>query len=211
MPFSLLKNLFSSGPKEPDYDHIVWNSNAEKFKALVERIQQQTASGGQVLLLVWFPKTMQELDFLLTNMNIPFAKGLSDTSNQNLIIEMADNFLGLISHPSQLKANCQIWLSEHYPLHAPEVALFEKIASQLPNVKPVIFTSLDEQLFTAFGGSRIKEIMEKLGYAKGEYMEHNMIKQSVVNAQKKVAEQVTNEQKANSCESWFTANYRTRL
>lgn len=211
MPFSLLKKLFASSPKGPDFDQIIWGTDAGKFKALIERTQQHTATGGKVLVLAWFAKTEQELHFLLTSMNIRFATSLSDAAGHNVVVELADRYLSQLPHTTGFVPMAQIWLAEHYPLHASEVALFEKLASEAPNTKPIIFTSMDEQLFTAFGGARIKDMMESLGMKKDEPMQHNMIKQSVINAQKKVAEQVVSEQKAHSGEAWFTANYRTPL
>jgi preprotein translocase subunit SecA len=91
------------------------------------------------------------------------------------------------------------------------LAVFEKARQKFPAAKPVIFTSLDEQLFAAFGGDRVKSMMASMGGGPDEMIEHNLVKASVVKAQQKVEEGIITELKAQSDEEWFRKNYKKAL
>ncbi len=210
MALSFLKNLFASKAKEPDFKQMIWSTNDGKLKALVEQIQQHTSAGKPVLVFAWFPSTLEALNYLLTNLNLPFANGLAE-GNSQLTLELAEKYLNRLPNPKSLAEGTAILVAEHYPIHEPEVALFEKLEREEPGTTPTVYSSLDEPLFNAFGGDRIKQMMESLGFGKDEAMEHNMIKSSVEKAQAKVSETVTSEQKAKSAEEWFTLNYKTPM
>lgn len=203
MPLSFLKSLFSSKKPEPVYGQQVWSTQEGKFKALMERAQEANRAGKRVLLLAWFPKTFQELDYLLANLNMPYSKGVADAAAP-IVLDLADNYLKRLQHPTV----DYVWVAEHYPLHGPEVALFELLQQNLPQVKPLVFASMDEGLFTVFGGERIVALMERMGLAKDEMIEHNMIKRSIVNAQTKLAEKVPAEVKAQSGNEWLQLNHK---
>jgi hypothetical protein len=101
-----------------------------------------------------------------------------------------------------------VWVVEHFPIHAPEIALFERLNQEIPAIKPIVLASLDEKLFTMFGSDRIKDVMKSLGMGVGEMLEHSMILKSVVRAQEKVTEGVLSDTKATSDDEWFSLNYR---
>lgn len=204
---SFFKSLFGASKKEPDYGHWVWTTGTEKLKGMMERLQKHTGEGRSILLLAWFPKSLQELEYLLTNLNVPYNSGINNHGTAKVTIDLADNYLKRITGPYAVDA---VWLVEHFPIHEPEVALFERLAHEVPSVKPIVLTSLDEKLFTLFGSDRIKEVMKSLGYSAGDVLEHSMIRKSVVRAQEKVAESAIGNSKATSDEEWFSLNYRKR-
>ena len=52
----------------------------------------------------------------------------------------------------------------------------------------VFFVSLEDDLMRLFGSDRISKLMDQMGYAEGEVLEHKMISNSIERAQKKVEE-----------------------
>lgn len=203
---SLFKNLFSSKPKGPEYQQLVWLNRNGKLKAFTERILQKVASGEPVVVFSWFPKTHEELSYILTQLNVSFANGLA-TGHGSIILELAHNYLNKTPNPNTFAAKTDAWVMEHYPLHLAELELFGKLQQDGLHTNPIVFTDLDEELFGAFGGENIKRLVTQMGFGKDEFMEHNMIKQSTQKAQAKIAQNVTIELQTNSSELWFATNY----
>ena len=72
--------------------------------------------------------------------------------------------------------------------------------------KAIVFSSLDEALFTHFGGNRLADLVKKMGYTQGEVISHKMITSSIRKAQEKIAAKAGFEQAANSQAEWFQKN-----
>jgi preprotein translocase subunit SecA len=70
----------------------------------------------------------------------------------------------------------------------------------------VFYSSLDEAIFQIFGGDRIKDVIEKLGLAEGEFLQHSMISSSISNVQEKIEKEIVMEYKTNSIKEWFERN-----
>lgn len=96
----------------------------------------------------------------------------------------------------------QIIFAEHFPLSQKEEELFLRL-----NLSVVtIYSSLDEPLFTRFGGQKIGEMMKKLGMEETVSLENNMISNAIKTAQNKIAKKLVYEQSANSQADWLTKN-----
>lgn len=203
---SFFKNLFGSKPKGLDYKQQVWFNHASKYKAISDHIQQQLAIRKPVVVFSWFAKTHEELSYILTQLNIPFANGLA-AGPSIITLELAHKYLSKAPNTNTFAAETVAWVTEHYPLHQSELDLFEKLQQDGVHATPIVFTDLDEELFGAFGGENIKRLVTQMGFGKDEFMEHNMIKQSTQKAQAKIAQNVTLEQQTNSSELWFATNY----
>jgi hypothetical protein len=96
----------------------------------------------------------------------------------------------------------QVVFGEHYPLRDKETMLYEKL--NLSAV--VIYSSLKDPLLHRFGGDRIIGLMETLGMAKDEVIEHKMISNSISNAQEKIKKKINYEQSTRSAADWFKIN-----
>ena len=99
-------------------------------------------------------------------------------------------------------ADKQLIFVEHFPLRDKENALYTSL--DLKEVK--VFSSLEDPLFQHFGGSRIIEVMEKMGLQENEAVQHSMINMALKNAQEKIAKKVLIEQSAQSQTEWFERN-----
>jgi hypothetical protein len=86
--------------------------------------------------------------------------------------------------------------AEHYPLREKEQALFEKL-----QLNPaIVYSSLTEPLFKAFGGENIISLVQKLGIDENEAMEHKMISNYIIKAQEKLKKKVIIDNSAGSAE-----------
>lgn len=167
--------------KEPSVKIIdkIWLNEHAKFKACLNMYQKNS----QLIFITWFTETFEKLNTFLEQQGIKNAvvmyRNIYSTNNANLVFV------------------------EHYPLIEKEQELFSKL--NLPTI--IILTALDEPLMQVFGGERIVELMKKLGINEDEMIEHNMISSSIIKAQKKLAENITIENSANSQHDWFAKNY----
>jgi preprotein translocase subunit SecA len=70
----------------------------------------------------------------------------------------------------------------------------------------VFYSSLDEPLFTYFGGEKIRALLTKLGMNENEAISHSFISKSIAQAQKKLQSRVAIEATAHSAAEWFAKN-----
>ena len=83
-----------------------------------------------------------------------------------------------------------------------------RLAELAPGVVPLFFSALDEPLLRTFGGERIIALLDNLGLAPDEPVEHRMVSDSLANAREKVAARLGSgpPARARSMEEWFTRN-----
>lgn len=167
--------------KEPSVKIInkIWLTEYAKFKACLGMLQ----NNSHLVFITWFTETFERLNNFLgehgINNAVVMYRNIEATNNTNVVFV------------------------EHYPLMEKEQELFTKL-----NVTTVtVLTGLDEPLMQVFGGERIITLMKKMGMEDDEVIEHNMISSSIIKAQKKLAENITIENTANSQREWFAKNY----
>lgn len=172
--------LFNSKSPEAAISDQVWMSQQSKWNACLKMAE----ANKQCVFVAWFSKTKEELtEFLATSnveTSIVLARDITSSDHQLLIFV------------------------EHYPLSEVEQALFLRLNL---NKVPVL-SSLDEPLFSLFGGEKTIQLMQKLGMKQDEIVSHPMITKSIRSAQRKIAEKVTVEIKAESQKDWLKKNVR---
>lgn len=100
----------------------------------------------------------------------------------------------------------KIVFGERYPLAENEIKVAERLSVEGIPLPLTIYSSLDDAFFKAFGGDRVKGLMERLGLAEDEFIEHPMIENSIENAQEKLAKKVSVESHTRSASEWFNRN-----
>jgi hypothetical protein len=158
----------------------VWKSHAAKMAACKEMI----AINPHVLLVVWFPES---LSAMLSELMLP--------GDQRNVILAKDLH-------AQTTHGRMIVFAEHYPIPDTEQHLFKQL--ELKDV-PVL-SSLDEPLFSYFGGERLIATMEKLGMHEHEVIAHSFVTGAIAKAQRKIGEKVKIENRADSQQDWFRKN-----
>ncbi len=156
---------------------IIWTSSAEKWRAL----PGFAASHQPVVVVCWFQETMEK------------AKQAFASAGVNIMPQLHHGFI-----ESSLQDKTLILL-EHYPLPEKEAAVLSSLAPK----EILVLSALDEPLFMYFGGERLIGLMEKMGMAPGETIEHSMITASIKRAQEKLSSKITVDFSARSQEEWF--------
>lgn len=156
---------------------IIWKSSAEKWKAL----PAFAASNQPVVVVCWFQETLDKAKQVLAASGIHITPQLYHSFIEN---SLQDKTLMLL---------------EHYPLSEKETSI---LSSGAPR-EIVVLSALDEPLFMYFGGERLISLMEKMGMAPGETIEHSMITASIKRAQEKLSSKVLVDFSARSQEEWF--------
>ena len=94
--------------------------------------------------------------------------------------------------------------TEHFPLHAKELALIE----HWPPQQIIVYSAMDEALFLHFGSEKMLPLMKLLGMKDDEVIEHSFVTKSIIKGQEKIAAQVEIEQLANSQAEWMEKNIK---
>lgn len=177
-----LFGLFKKKNTGPEMKDLVWMDKANKLLGGVKLCEKHKSA----VVIAWFSSTENEFNKL-------FASKLSMPPQ----IKMA----GQVSASAVLDKT--VIFLEHYPLRSKEEIL---IADWQPK-EILVLNSMDEPLFTTFGGEKIINLMQKMGMKNDEVIENSMIDKSLERAQRKVEEKVVAESSANSAEEWFKRNY----
>jgi len=156
---------------------IIWTSSTEKWNAL----PSMAASAQPVVVICWFQETLEK------------AKQVFASAGVNITPQLNHSFI-----ESSLQDKTLILL-EHYPLPEKEAAILSSFAPK----QIIVLSALDEPLFMYFGGERLISLMQKLGMAPGETIEHPMISASIKRAQEKLSSKITVDFSARSQEEWF--------
>lgn len=136
----------------------------------------------EILIVVWFPES--------------YSRMLKD------LMLLPDQQTLMLSKDLQPIRERMVVFAEHYPIADVEQQVFKQLG--LTNV-PVL-SSLDESLFSYFGGERLVAMMEKIGMHDNEVIAHGFVTKAIANAQQKISEKVKSEVKADSQEKWFRNN-----
>jgi hypothetical protein len=99
---------------------------------------------------------------------------------------------------------------EHLPILAAEdatLALLENASAVHPQ-QIQFFVGLDEPLMAMFGGSRIIELMKKLGLSEDEAIEHPLVDRSLTKARLKFQKRIHVLRAADSDVEWYANNIR---
>ena len=159
----------------------VWLSQHAKWEACVKMAEANPA----IVFIAWFQQAKEGL-----------ASFFEERSIQAKLFK-ADELTGM-------DPNTMYIFVEHHPLISREQTLFEKL--QLKEAPTL--SSLDESIFSLFGGERLINMMNRLGMENDEIIGHAMITKAIQNAQRKISAKVIHEKPANSQEEWIKLNLK---
>ena len=186
-----------------DMNDRVYKTKREKYKAVIEEIEQLVQAGRPVLVGTTSVEISEMLSKMLTmrkiEHNVLNAKlhqkeadivakaGLSGT------VTIATNMAGRgtdIKLSPEVKAAGGLGINgtERYESRRVDRQLRGRAGRQGDPGSSVFFVSLEDDLMRLFSSDRIASVMDKLGFQEGEMIEHKMISNSIERAQKKVEE-----------------------
>ena len=181
----------------------VYKTKREKYKAVIEEIEQLVQAGRPVLVGTTSVEISEMLSKMLTmrkiEHNVLNAKlhqreadivakaGLSGT------VTIATNMAGRgtdIKLSPEVKAagGLAIIGTERHESRRVDRQLRGRAGRQGDPGSSVFFVSLEDDLMRLFSSDRIASVMDRLGFQEGEMIEHKMISNSIERAQKKVEE-----------------------
>ncbi|MBK7433522.1 MAG: hypothetical protein IPI66_06195 [Chitinophagaceae bacterium] len=182
----MLFNLFGKKrPEEPTqrFTDRIYISVQAKHQACLELAKQEP----ETLFITWFSESTRQLREFFKPGDI----------SENRVIE-ARSFHSAMLHDKKAV------FAEHHPLHEKERSL----VSGWEQKDILVFSALEEPLFSAFGGEKIISLMKQLGMKEDEPIEHPMVSRSILNAQEKIAKKVIAERPAHSPSEWMTLNLK---
>ncbi len=186
-----------------DMNDRVYKTKREKYKAVIEEIEQLVNAGRPVLVGTTSVEISEMLSKMLTmrkiEHNVLNAKlhqreadivakaGLQGT------VTIATNMAGRgtdIKLSPEVKAagGLAIIGTERHESRRVDRQLRGRVGRQGDPGSSVFFVSLEDDLMRLFSSDRIAGVMDRLGFQEGEMIEHKMISNSIERAQKKVEE-----------------------
>ncbi len=186
-----------------DMNDRIYRTKREKYKAVIEEIQQIVDKGRPVLV----GTTSVEISEMLSKMlelrhiehNVLNAKlhqkeaDIVAQAGQRSTVTIATNMAGRgtdIKLSDEVKAagGLAIIGTERHESRRVDRQLRGRAGRQGDPGSSVFFVSLEDDLMRLFGSERMASVMDKLGFKDGEMIEHPIISKSIERAQKKVEE-----------------------
>jgi hypothetical protein len=160
----------------------VWLTEKDRFNALLDAARKD----NQLVIICWFDDTFRRIEAHFS------GGGMTPVS-----------LLTAREARGRPLAGRKIVFAEHYPVYSKEEALFREMGL----TEATVYSSLDEPLFTRFGGEKIAMLAKSLGMDGSAALEHPMISRSILRAQEKISGKISFEQSAASQKDWFEKNF----
>ncbi|EMW0231153.1 preprotein translocase subunit SecA [Campylobacter jejuni] len=187
--------------KRQDKDDLIYKSQNEKFKAVIEEIKKANAKGQPVLVGTASIERSEVFHNMLVKEKIPHhVLNAKNHEQEALIIQdagkkgavtIATNMAGRgvdIKIDDEIRALGGLYIIgiERHESRRIDNQLRGRAGRQGDPGISRFYLSLEDNLLRIFGGDRIKSIMDRLGIEEGESIESRIVTRAVENAQKKV-------------------------
>ncbi|ECP6060927.1 preprotein translocase subunit SecA [Campylobacter jejuni] len=187
--------------KRQDKDDLIYKTQNEKFKAIIEEIKKANAKGQPVLVGTASIERSEVFHNMLVKEKIPHhVLNAKNHEQEALIIQdagkkgavtIATNMAGRgvdIKIDDEIRALGGLYIigTERHESRRIDNQLRGRAGRQGDPGISRFYLSLEDNLLRIFGGDRIKSIMDRLGIEEGESIESRIVTRAVENAQKKV-------------------------
>ncbi|NJL14129.1 MAG: preprotein translocase subunit SecA [Microscillaceae bacterium] len=186
-----------------DVNDLVFKTMREKYKAIVEEIENLSQAGRPVLVGTTSVENSELLSRMLTIKKIPHqvlnaklhqkeAEIVAEAGKSGTVT-IATNMAGRgtdikLSPESKAAGGLAIIGTERHESRRVDRQLRGRSGRQGDPGMSQFFVSLEDNLMRLFGSERMARIMDRLGLKEGEVIQHSMITRSIERAQKKVEE-----------------------
>jgi len=186
-----------------DQQDLVYKTKREKYKAVIEEIDNLRNAGRPVLVGTTSVEVSELLSKMLNGKKIPHnvlnakqhAREAQVVAEAGLAgaITIATNMAGrgtdIKLGPGVKEAGgLAIIGTERHESRRVDRQLRGRAGRQGDPGTSQFYASLEDDLMRMFGSDRIASMMDKMGYKEGEVIQHSMITKSIERAQKKVEE-----------------------
>ncbi|EAL1236928.1 preprotein translocase subunit SecA, partial [Campylobacter jejuni] len=187
--------------KRQDKDDLIYKTQNEKFKAVIEEIKKANSKGQPVLVGTASIERSEVFHNMLVKEKIPHhVLNAKNHEQEALIIQdagkkgavtIATNMAGRgvdIKIDDEIRALGGLYIigTERHESRRIDNQLRGRAGRQGDPGISRFYLSLEDNLLRIFGGDRIKNIMDRLGIEEGESIESRIVTRAVENAQKKV-------------------------
>ncbi|MBX1297280.1 preprotein translocase subunit SecA [Campylobacter jejuni] len=187
--------------KRQDKDDLIYKTQNEKFKAVIEEIKKANAKGQPVLVGTASIERSEVFHNMLVKEKIPHhVLNAKNHEQEALIIQdagkkgavtIATNMAGRgvdIKIDDEIRALGGLYIigTERHESRRIDNQLRGRAGRQGDPGISRFYLSLEDNLLRIFSGDRIKSIMDRLGIEEGESIESRIVTRAVENAQKKV-------------------------
>jgi len=201
--------------KSSDANNIgdrVWMTTEMKYNKLAADAKSNMAAGKLVFVASYFENSEAAVASILKNTSTEYIKvhdALScDQAKINILEVRTLQSEFFITRLRQTNYEIVVLFSEHYPLFGTENSIISSMRILGTKCSYCFYVAFDEPLLQKFGAEKILALLSKLGMEKDEMISHPLISKAIVNIQKKIESEITNEMRANSVEEWFDRNLR---
>jgi preprotein translocase subunit SecA len=184
-----------------DYADVIYKTEQEKFKAVVEEIRELNGRGQPVLvgtisidkseqLSAMLSKAKVEHDVLNAKNHEREAEIIANAGHKDHVT-ISTNMAGrgtdiVLGEGVKELGGLHILGTERHESRRIDNQLRGRSGRQGDEGSSRFYLSLEDDLLRVFGGERISSVMERLGMEDGEPIEHKMISRAIENAQRKV-------------------------
>ncbi|MGH2267423.1 preprotein translocase subunit SecA [Campylobacter taeniopygiae] len=187
--------------KRQDKDDLIYKTQNEKFKAVIEEIKQANKKGQPVLIGTASIERSEVFHEMLVKERIPHhVLNAKNHEQEALIIQdagkkgavtIATNMAGRgvdIKIDDEVRALGGLYIigTERHESRRIDNQLRGRAGRQGDLGISRFYLSVEDNLLRIFGGDRMKGIMDRLGIKEGEHIESPFVTRAVENAQKKV-------------------------
>jgi preprotein translocase subunit SecA len=186
-----------------DQEDLVYKTKREKFKAVIDEIEQLRNAGRPILVGTTSVEVSELLGRMLQQKKIPHnvlnakqhareAQVVAEAGlagNVTIATNMAGRGTDIKLGPGVKEAGgLAIIGTERHESRRVDRQLRGRAGRQGDPGSSQFYVSLEDDLMRMFGSDRIASLMDRMGYKEGEVIQHSMITKSIERAQKKVEE-----------------------
>ncbi len=184
-----------------DYPDVIYKTEREKFRAVVEEIKELYERGQPVLVGTISIEKSEMLSKMLNRAGIPHSvlnakhhereAEIVARAGQKRTVTISTNMAGrgtdvVLGEGVRERGGLHILGTERHESRRIDNQLRGRSGRQGDPGSSRFYLSLEDDLLRIFGSDRISSIMDRLGMEEGEPIEHNLISRAIENAQKKV-------------------------
>ncbi|MDY6836882.1 MAG: preprotein translocase subunit SecA [Thermodesulfobacteriota bacterium] len=184
-----------------DYADVIYKTDAEKFRAVVDEIRELHKKGQPALVGTISVDKSEKLSRMLSKAKIKHevlnAKHhereaeIVAQAGQRGLVTISTNMAGrgtdiVLGEGVKELGGLHIIGTERHESRRVDNQLRGRAGRQGDEGSSRFYLSLEDDLLRIFGGERLSSIMERLGMEEGEPIEHGMISKAIENAQRKV-------------------------
>ncbi|MDO9464589.1 MAG: preprotein translocase subunit SecA [bacterium] len=187
--------------KRTNYPDVIYKTEKEKFKAIIQEIKELYKLGRPVLVGTISIEKSEVLDQMLKKERIPHevlnakyhekeAK-IIEKAGQAKAVTIATNMAGrgtdiVLGEGVAERGGLHILGTERHESRRIDNQLRGRAGRQGDPGSSRFYLSFDDDLMRIFGSDRIKGLMERMGMPDGQPIEHRMVTKAIENAQKRV-------------------------